>query len=210
MIASENFADIVLSIPTRAMRIIDFPADDQDAVDQVASLLVAAFREDWPNAWPTPESARAEVLESLTPERISRIAVAEDGQIIGWIGAISEYDGNAWELHPLVVSPDRQGKGIGRALVSDLEEQVRSRGGMTIYLGTDDENEMTSLANADLYRDLWQQIATIRNLKRHPFEFYQKLGFVIVGVIPDANGRGKPDILMAKRIADGSSPGSYV
>jgi aminoglycoside 6'-N-acetyltransferase I len=29
---------------------------------------------------------------------------------------------------------------------------------------------------------------------------YQKCGFLIVGVMPDANGPGKPDILMAKRI----------
>jgi aminoglycoside 6'-N-acetyltransferase I len=43
-------------------------------------------------------------------------------------------------------------------------------------------------------------IVSIRNLKRHPYEFYQKLGYVIVGVIPDANGPGKPDILMAKSL----------
>ena len=29
---------------------------------------------------------------------------------------------------------------------------------------------------------------------------YQKCGFVNVGVVPDANGLGKLDILMAKRI----------
>ncbi len=34
-------------------------------------------------------------------------------------------------------------------------------------------------------------------------EFYQKVGYTVVGVVPDANGLGKPDILMAKRIADG-------
>jgi aminoglycoside 6'-N-acetyltransferase I len=47
------------------------------------------------------------------------------------------------------------------------------------------------------------QIAAIRNLKRHPYEFYHKQGYAIVGVIPDANGLGKPDIMMAKRVAQG-------
>ena len=46
-----------------------------------------------------------------------------------------------------------------------------------------------------------EHLAKIRNLRGHPYEFYQKLGFVIVGVIPDANGPGKPDILMTKRVA---------
>jgi hypothetical protein len=32
------------------------------------------------------------------------------------------------------------------------------------------------------------------------YEFYQKQGYVIVGVMPDANGLGKPDILMAKSV----------
>jgi aminoglycoside 6'-N-acetyltransferase I len=43
-------------------------------------------------------------------------------------------------------------------------------------------------------------LQTIGNLRRHPYEFYQKLGYVIVGVIPDTNGFGKPDIFMAKRV----------
>jgi hypothetical protein len=27
------------------------------------------------------------------------------------------------------------------------------------------------------------------------------MGYVITGVVPDANGRGKPDIIMSKRVA---------
>jgi aminoglycoside 6'-N-acetyltransferase I len=51
-----------------------------------------------------------------------------------------------------------------------------------------------------LYQETWKKIHEIKNLRRHPYEFYQKMGYVITGVVPDANGVGKPDILMAKRI----------
>jgi hypothetical protein len=75
-------------------------------------------------------------------------------------------------------------------------------GGLTVLLGSDDEDDMTTLSGVELYPDVWTHVANIRNLRGHPFEFYQKCGFVIVGVVPDANGLGKPDILMAKRVAD--------
>ena len=136
----------------------------------------------------------------LESERICRAALDEQGNLLGIIGGIPGYDGNVWELHPLAVQPSRQGQGIGRVLVEDLEQQVRSRGGLTITLGTDDEDGMTTLSNVDLYVNLWEKIRDVRNLKGHPFAFYQKLGYVITGVVPDANGRGKPDILMSKRL----------
>ena len=70
-------------------------------------------------------------------------------------------------------------------------------------LGTDDEIGQTSLGGVDLYPDIAGQISAIRNLHGHPYEFYQKCGFVIYGLLPDANGFGKPDILMAKRVQRG-------
>ncbi|HET9908660.1 MAG TPA: GNAT family N-acetyltransferase, partial [Anaerolineales bacterium] len=167
---------------------------------QAARLVVEAFREHWPDAWPTLEEALREVREMLESERICRIAVDEQGNLLGIIGGIPGYDGNVWELHPLAVQPSRQGQGVGRALVEDLEAQVRFKGGLTVTLGSDDEDNMTSLSGVDLYENLWEKIRDIRNLKKHPFAFYQKMGYVITGVVPDANGRGKPDILMAKRI----------
>ena len=100
----------------------------------------------------------------------------------------------------MVVRPDSQGKGIGRALVTDLEHQVRERGGITISVGTDDEDNMTTLSGIDLYPNVLEHLGKIRNQKGHPYEFFQKLGFAIVGVMPDANGPGKPDIYMAKRV----------
>ena len=99
-----------------------------------------------------------------------------------------------------MVHPEHQGKDIGSALVADLEQQVREWGGITIWLGTDDETNQTTLSAVDLYPDPLAHVARIRNLRRHPYEFYQKVGFVIVGVMPDANDWGKPDIFMAKRV----------
>jgi aminoglycoside 6'-N-acetyltransferase I len=47
---------------------------------------------------------------------------------------------------------------------------------------------------------VWEHIAQVRNLRRHPYEFYQRQSYTIGGVIPDANGQGKPDIFMAKSL----------
>lgn len=183
------------------MHITDLTPEHTTQIEQVAVLLVAAFAEHWPNAWPMREEARAEVHASFAAGRISRVALSENGAVLGWIGGISGYDGLVWELHPLAVQPNQQRRGIGRALVADLEVQVRQRGGLTLTLGTDDEDAMTSLGGIDLYPNVWEHIARIRNLRGHPYEFYQRCGFVITGVVPDANGPGKPDILMAKRVA---------
>lgn len=182
------------------MRIVDLTADDQRRLDEAATLLLEGFADTGSTAWTTHEAARLEVEASLRDGRISRVAVEDTGVVVGWIGGISTYDGHAWELHPLVVRRDRRGRGIGRELVRDFEEQVRRRGGLTIYLGTDDENCRTSIGGVDVYSDVLGALHGIRNLRNHPFAFYEKVGFVIVGVIPDANGFGKPDILMAKRV----------
>ena len=182
------------------MKIISLTLEDELLIRQAAQLLVDAFRVHWPEAWPTLEEALKEVHEMLESERICRVAIDERGNLLGIIGGIPGYDGNVWELHPLAIQPSQQGRGIGRALVEDFEQQVRAQGGLTITLGSDDEDGMTSLSNVDLYENLWEKIRDIRNHKNHPFEFYQKLGYIITGVVPDANGKGKPDILMAKRV----------
>ncbi len=153
------------------MRIIDLTPENGIFVQQAAALLVAGFRVHWPSAWPDMTAALAEVHEALTPGKICRVALDDAGAVLGWTGGIPGYGGNVWELHPLVVRPDCQRQGIGRALVADLEAQVQARGGLTLWLGSDDEDAMTSLSGVDLYTDLPGQLARIRNLKGHPYAF---------------------------------------
>lgn len=182
------------------LTILDLDPDEPKMLEAAAAVLVAGFQEHYPNSWPTLESAREEVQECLAAGFV-RAAIGKDGAVVGWAGGRSEYDGRVYEMHPLVVHPAFQRQGIGRALVADLEQQVSARGGLTIMLGADDEDNQTSLGGIDVYPDVWRHIRDIKNIHRHQFEFYLKQGYVVVGIVPDANGFGKPDIMMAKRVA---------
>lgn len=179
------------------MEIIDLTDDSGNLIIEVAQIIVDGFEG---ISWPDSPSALAEVVESFKERRISRVAIDDEVRALGWIAGIQQYDGHVWEMHPLVVKPSEQRRGIGAALVADFERCVLARGGESVMLGADDETNATSLGGVDLYPDVTMHIRTIKNLKRHQFEFYQKQGYVIVGVIPDANGFGKPDIMMAKRL----------
>ena len=183
------------------MRIVDLNAKDTALLEHVAALLVEGFADTGSNAWRTQAEALETVHESFGADRVSRVALDDAGAVVGWIGGLSTYDGRVWDLHPLVVRRDCRGQGLGRALVADFEARVRERGGSTIYLGADDENGGTSIGGRDLYPDPLQAAANAIGRTQHPLEFYRKLGFVVVGVLPDANGFGKPDIFMAKRVA---------
>lgn len=182
-----------------AFSIVDLTSDRTDLVEQAAVLLRDAFRnrtQDWQDL----DSTRQEVLASLAADRISRVLLDDSGKVLGWIGGIPIYGGRVWELHPIVVGEAHRRRGIGRALVQDLERLVERRGALTLWAGSDDENDETSLSGTDLYLDIPGSIRDIKNLRGHPYEFYLRLGFRVTGVMPDANGRGKPDIFLAKRV----------
>ena len=149
-------------------------------------------------------AAEAEVRRMLSSKRIAFAAIT-DNRIVGIIGAVPQYGVTGWELHPLAVLKMYQRRGIGTALVEALESEVADRGGVTLYLGSDDESGTTSLYGVDLYDDTFTKLASIKNTGGHPFPFYEKFGYKIVGVFPDANGIGKPDIWMAKRINKGKN-----
>ena len=150
--------------------------------------------------------AKEEVRRISSKKRIALVAIAKnpkDGtlRVAGIIGAVPQYGVTGWELHPLAVLPAYQKQGIGTLLMETLEKEVRACGGVMMYLGSDDETGTTSLFGEDLYSDTFEKLANIKNTGGHPYSFYEKCGYKIVGVFPDANGIGKPDIWMAKRLS---------
>jgi aminoglycoside 6'-N-acetyltransferase I len=179
-----------------AVRIVDVGTQSEVIREQAAHCLVHEFS--GPGGWKTLELGREEVAAVL---RDGFALAAIDGELFGWVGGLPEYGGRVWELHPMVVRRDHRRRGIGRQLAAAFEEEARRRGGLTATLGTDDDSGMTSLSDVDLYDNLPQHITSLRDLGRHhPFRFYQKLGYVVTGLMPDANGRGRPDIYMSKKL----------
>jgi aminoglycoside 6'-N-acetyltransferase I len=179
----------------------DLSATDSASIDAAAKLLQAAFSP--LGVWTTLTEARQEVLESITPDRVSRVsrvARSTEGAVIGWIGAIREYDGLVWQLHPIVVDAAQRRHGVGRALVEDLERILMARGGLTLWAGSDDLAGETTLGGVDLYSALPGAFDAVHSWGNHPLPFYRRLGFHVIGVMPDANGPGRPDIFLAKRL----------
>jgi aminoglycoside 6'-N-acetyltransferase I len=165
---------------------------------QAAQMLVDEF----PHWKPTLADALYEVNERWNNVSDSLfLAAVEDGEVIGWTGILPSYHGKVYELHPLVVRRDKQRRGIGTALVNAATNAAKEKGGLTLHLGADDESPdgETSFANVDLYDDLPKRIREFEP-GTHQAAFYMKLGFKIIGVMPDANGIGKPDIYLAKRL----------
>jgi aminoglycoside 6'-N-acetyltransferase I len=181
------------------VRIVELTRDRQSLIDQAAQLLHEAFR-GRSAEWQDLESARLYTMDCLTDEKIRRVALDHSDRVVGWIAATPAYGGRVWEIDVLAVSTAVRRHGIGRALVHDLERIAHERGVLTLWAGTDDENDETTLSGVDLYADLPGAIQRVRNLGGHPYEFYVRVGFTIVGVMPDANGPGKPDIFVAKRV----------
>lgn len=177
------------------MIIAPFDKTNSTYIEEAARLLADSFPQSY------SQNSQQQIAKYIEDERIAIMAV-DNGHLVGFVGAIPQYGNTGWELHPMMVSKSHQFMGIGTLLIKALEDAVAAHGGITIYLGTDDESDQTSLSQTDLYVDTYQKIEGAINLKKHPFEFYQKLGYKIVGVIPDANGMGKPDIFMAKRVVN--------
>jgi aminoglycoside 6'-N-acetyltransferase I len=187
------------------MDIVDFCRLDAAQLRDAARILREAIAGP---SYKQPGEAEAETASFLAGEERFALAALDGAAVRGWIGAVRGYS-HALQLHPLVVDPSCQRRGIGRALVAALEARAVAEGYLTVHLGTDDEIGGTSLFGADLFPDALAKLAQIQPTPAgHPYFFYRRLGYEPIGLIPDANGFGKPDILMAKRVARPPSTGS--
>jgi aminoglycoside 6'-N-acetyltransferase I len=176
------------------IRITGLVERGETALRQAAGLLMEPAAFDWPDM----EAALSEVRACAGDGNIVRAAVDGDA-VLGWIGGQPRHGTDIWELHPLVVRADRQRRGIGSALVADLERLVQAHGAHTMFVAADNDVRVEpSQAWTDLYAHIAERVRELPAAGNRQYEFYRRCGYVIVGVVPD--GRGNGNIYMAKRM----------
>jgi aminoglycoside 6'-N-acetyltransferase I len=186
------------------MEIVDFAALPPARHAEAAGILRDALAH-LPSAYNGPGEAEAEVALRCADEDWLGHAALDGDRLVGWIGAIRTYS-HGWEIHPLVVAPNHQRRGIGSALMAALEARARSEGVLTLFLGSDDDYGGTSLFGRNLWPDVVGHIAATETTARgHALTFYRRHGYEIVGLLPDVNGAGRPDIMLAKRLTTSRS-----
>ena len=180
-------------------KIIRLDPANQTHIEQIAQFLHQCFRKYSPDWLPTISDCRQEIAESFEPGRSSLVMLDEQDHAIGWTGAI--WDENVWEIHPIAVSPNHQHQGVGAALVNEICQLARQNGAAAIWAGTSDETGATNFSQTDLYTNPIKAMEQIEAPDDHAINFWRHIGFTLVGVLPDAEGRGKPGIHFAKSLA---------
>ncbi len=108
-----------------------FEMSDYDAVS-------ALWRSVAPGIELRPSDSRSEVARCCQRDRELFLVAALDEQIVGVV--MGGWNGQRGWIHHLAVSPQARGQGIGRALVSDLEERLASLGCLKVNLLVRQEN----------------------------------------------------------------------
>jgi aminoglycoside 6'-N-acetyltransferase I len=174
---------------------------DSILVDELARLTYKAFKTHAPDWLPTTADARRRVLQAAAPDRINRVLLNPHAKPLGWIGVTPINHGRIWEIHPLAIAPAEQGKGYGSMLVNEIEWLAQLHGVLGLLVGTSDETGATPLYGVDLYQNPCELLNRLTCAEQHAVTFWRKVGFTVVGVLPDAEGRGRPGITLAKRVA---------
>ncbi len=180
------------------MKIEDLNAADGPLLERLAVLTHSAAALHFPNWLPTIDDAREEVSDAAADGHITRVLFAGNGNPLGWASCAHTY-GEVWEVHPLVVAVEHHRKGYGALLSKDIEALAASKGAGVLTVGTADETGATSLGSIDLYADPIGALAGMTAEPSHPVGFWQRMGYSLVGVTPDAEGPGLPSINLAKR-----------
>lgn len=160
-----------------------FEKDNNLLKEQLAELLTLTLPKRY-------SSAQEEVHLLLSEERIA-VGAVKDDELLGFVGALPQYDQTEWALHPLIIRQDMRATGIDGHLLTFLEKEVANQGGKTLYLGAAAEIG----AEVDFYEEVFEKSQASGNKQSQLYEFYQKQGYHLVNQLDQA------DVYLAKSLS---------
>jgi GNAT superfamily N-acetyltransferase len=142
--------------------------------DEIADLVTASvpeYRDELIAGGMLPEAALAKARadhEEAFPDGAAApghlaFAAELDGRVVGrlWLGPAHGEGAAAWWVYDVEVASTDRGRGIGRAVMSAAEEEVRSRGGTSLGLQVFGGNAVAR----HLYESLGYEPTTVRMRK---------------------------------------------
>jgi len=111
------------------MEVREFRMTDYDAV--VALWQAAGLHL-------SPSDDRARILHKLERDPDLFLVGAEQGTLVAAV--VGGYDGRRGWVYHLAVHPDHQGRGLGAALLAELEERLRRKGCHKLNLLVEPDN----------------------------------------------------------------------
>ena len=135
----------------------------QSHVAQVAALEQVCFSDPW---------SEASVAGELANELSLWLVAVEGETVLGYVGSQTVLDST--DILNVAVSPDHQGCGIGRALLTELEQRLRQQGVTEVLL-------------------------EVRPSNAPAIALYTSLGFIQVGRRPNYYLNPREDALILKK-----------
>lgn len=125
------------------------------------NAVVGLWELTFPNEPPWNES-RALIAQKLTTQPDLFFVCLLDTEIVGTV--IAGYDGVRGWVHKLAVSPDYQGQGIGRVLMSHAETALKSLGCVKLNLQVRSKNDPAAHFYESVGYELEERISMSKHL----------------------------------------------
>lgn len=170
--------------------------EDAALLRGVADLLVVAC----PSLYDGDVTQALADVVQFAPADLSLVARDPEGTPIGWLRA-EHFRGQASaEIKLVAVHPARRRQEVARTLVMAAEERMSGNACVTMLATVGDTRGRTSLYGIDVTEDAPRLLAGFHCHADHPAGFFLRIGYRLVGLLPDAYGPGKHDLTLARRI----------
>lgn len=143
---------------------------DESYLPQMADLFSRAFRgEPWNDDWSDKNQLNEYMKEISGSYNSLHYGLLIDGKLCAFaIGMIRHWwKGTEYNIEEFCVSPDFQGQGIGSRFMKMIEEDIKKRGVLGIFLQTDSDKPAYKFYSKNGFVELNSHVSFYKSLEEH-------------------------------------------